>query len=138
MTVCSPGQLLNTCEIFKLHTAVSQWVEQVMPAKKRSKVRSLTGGERERSKARTAWLLALSRSDTEAVRERPLTEPGLASTPCHLTGLSPCHWAVKRNNRPLLSLLVTEYGASPNTRARAGGHTPLHMAAIYNRREMYR
>ena len=96
-----------------------------MPTKKRSAVRSLTGGERERSKARTAWLLALSRTDLEAVRKRLATEPSLASTPCHLTGLYPFHWAVKRNNVGLVRLLVREYGASPNTRSRAEGHTPV-------------
>ena len=83
-----------------------------MPTKKRtpfqpqSKVRSLTGGERERSKARTGWVVALSRADTDTVRERLLREPGLASTPCHLTGLAPIHWAVRRNNTSLLSLLI--------------------------------
>ena len=113
-----------------------------MPTKKRtpfqlqSKVRSLTGGERERCKARTGWVLALSRSDTQTLRERLLADPSLASTPCHLTGLSPVHWAVRRNNRQLLSLLIKEFRVSPNTRSRAG-LTPLHLAAIYNRREIY-
>ena len=69
-------------------------------------MRSLTGGERERSKARTGLVLALSRSDTESVRERLVREPGLAATPCHLTGLAPIHWAVRRNNSALLSLLI--------------------------------
>ena len=83
-----------------------------MPTKKRtpfqpqSKVRSLTGGERERSKARTGWVLALSRSSSQEVRERLAREPGLASTPCHLTGLAPIHWAVRGNNTSLLGLLI--------------------------------
>ena len=69
-------------------------------------MRSLTGGERERSKASTGRVLALSRSDTDTVRERLGNQPALASTPCHLTGLSPIHWAVQRNNNTLISLLI--------------------------------
>jgi len=98
-------------------------------------VRSLTGGERERCKAQVAWLLAVSRNDQSAESQLK-AKPELAETVCHYSGLSLIHWAVKHNNRRLLESLLTEYKVDPNLRSRAG-QTPLHIAAIYGRREIY-
>ena len=73
----------------------------------RSKVSSktLTGCERERSKANISWLLDLSRGDVAAVRSKLAASPALATTVCHLTGLAPVHWAVKHDNKELVRLL---------------------------------
>ena len=63
-------------------------------------------------------------------------EPPLAASVCHYTGLAPIHWAVKHNNRRLVDLLLTDLGVDVDQASRAG-HTPLHLAAIYGRRELY-
>ena len=114
-----------------------------MPTKKRKpfqpllKHKTLTGGERERSKASISWLLALSRNDMETIMAGLTRDPGLASAICHLTGLGPIHWAVKHDNRALVTILIRDYSISPNMRSRQG-YTPLHYAALYNRRDLYK
>ena len=65
-----------------------------------------------------------------------MAEPHLAASVCHYTGLAPIHWAVKHNNRRLVDLLLTHLGVAVDQVSRAG-HTPLHLAAIYGRRELY-
>ena len=114
-----------------------------MPTKKRKpfqpllKHRTLTGGERERSKTSISWLLALSRNDTEAIMAGLSRDPGLASAVCHLTGLGPVHWAVRHDNKEMVTILIRDCNVSPNMRSRQG-YTPLHYAALYNRRELYK
>ena len=114
-----------------------------MPTKKRKpfqpllKHKTLTGGERERSKVSISWLLALSRNDIEAIMAGLTRDPGLATAICHLTGLGPVHWAVKHDNRALVTILIRDCGVSPNMRSRQG-YTPLHYAALFNRRELYK
>ena len=80
----------------------------------RSKVSSktLTGCERERSKANISWLLDLSRGDVAAVRSKLTASPALATTVCHLTGLAPVHWAVKHDNKELVRLLFRNINIS--------------------------
>ena len=80
----------------------------------RSKVSSktLTGCERERSKANISWLLDLSRGDVAAVRSKLAASPALATTVCHLTGLAPVHWAVKHDNKELVRLLFRNINIS--------------------------
>ena len=106
------------------------------PFQPQTKVRSLTCGERDRSKDHVRWILSLSRNDSEGITQRLLADPSLALVGCHFTGLSPIHWAVKHNNRDLVRMLVKEYNVNPDMRSRAGS-TPLHLAATYGRREIY-
>jgi len=98
-------------------------------------VRNLTGGERERCKVQVGWLLAVSRND-QNIESQLKVKPELAKTACHYSGLSLIHWAVKHNNRQLLESLLTDYNVNPNSKSRAG-QTPLHIAAIYGRREIF-
>ena len=94
-----------------------------MPTKKRKpfqplfKHKTLTGGERERSKVSISWLLALSRNDMEAIMAGLTRDRGLATAICHLTGLGPVHWAVKHDNRALVTILIRDCGVSPNMRS---------------------
>jgi len=101
------------------------------------KSRSLTGCERERSKQNISWIISLSKNDTEKISAKLTETPGLASIICHLTGLAPLHWAVRHNNKKLVQALLRDYNVSPNQKSKSG-YTPLHYAAIYGRREVYK
>ena len=119
-----------------LNTAMTMQKKKRKPFQPQTQVRSLTGGERERSKDHIRWILALSRNDTDTIYQRLSENPSLALISCHYTGLSPIHWAVKNNNRSLVKKLVTDYNVSPDIYSRSGS-SPLHLAAIYGRREIY-
>lgn len=75
------------------------------PFQLQAKSKTLTGGERERSKQNIAWILALSKNDIEKIKEKLSINPSLANIVCHFTGLAPIHWAVKNNNHELVKLL---------------------------------
>ena len=76
------------------------------PFQLQAKSKTLTGGERERSKQNIAWILALSKNDTQKIREKLTINPSLANIVCHFTGLAPIHWAVKHNNHDLVKVLL--------------------------------
>ncbi|XP_023342698.1 ankyrin repeat domain-containing protein SOWAHC [Eurytemora carolleeae] len=89
-----------------------------------------------RTKPYVSWMLACSTNSTQEIKFRLETEPDLAVLQDELTGQSCIHWMVKHNNKEIVDFLIKGLKVSPNIVNRSG-QTPLHIAALYDRRELY-
>ena len=82
------------------------------------------------------WVLAASKGDVGKVRQILLENQTMAQTCDNWNHYTALHWAAKHGNLRLARLLVEQHGADVDVRSR-GGYTPLMLAAMYNRTDVY-